>query len=338
MPVLCGMTDHCLSEITLPADAHRSSGDINELICCSRYIFCEINQVKICCGALLTIKNPCVCIIGCVVNIRYSMQLRDQMKGSIPDSVLCHLPNRFDVIGDIAILHLPPELHSYRYSIASTIISRRRAIHTVLNKTTKLEGENRTAHYEILFGSGTITTHHEYCYSYRLDVKTVFFNPSLATERRRVTSLVLPGETVLVPFCGVGPFVIPAAARGADIVAIEQNSDACRWFIENCDLNGVSDRITLIYGNAFDTSLLPRRKYDRVIIPTPYGMDRCLEMFVPFVRKEGMIHFYTFKKRTQIEPLMKEFETKGFDVVTQRRCGNVAPSVSRWVFDLRKNW
>ncbi len=315
-----------------------ASGGVNELIYCSRYIFCEINPVKICCGALLTIlKSHTSVIIGCVVNIRYDMQLRDQMKGSIPDSVLSYLSNRFDVIGDIAILHLPPELHSYRHTIASTIISRRRAIHTVLNKTTKLEGGNRTAHYDTLFGSGTITTHHEYDYSYRLDVKTVFFNPSLATERRRVTSLVLPGETVLVPFCGVGPFVIPAAARGADVVAIEQNPDACRWFTENCDLNGVADRITLISGDAFDTSLLPQRKYDRVIIPTPYGMDRSLEMFVPFVRKEGMIHFYTFKKRTQIESLVKEFETKGFNVITQRRCGNVAPSVSRWVFDLRKN-
>ena len=284
------------------------------------------------------LKSHTSVIIGGIINIRYSMQIRDQMKGIIPDSVLDHLSNRFDVIGDIAILHLPPELHSYQHIIASTIISRRCAIHTVLNKTTKLEGGNRTAHYDTLFGSGTITTYHEYGYSYRLDVKTVFFNPRLATERRRVASLVIPGETVLVPFCGVGPFVIPAAARGADVVAIEQNPDACRWFTENCDLNGVTDRITLISGNAFDTSLIPLRKYDRVIIPTPYGMDRCLEMFVQFVRKEGMIHFYTFKKRTQIERLMKEFETKGFDVIAQRRCGNVAPSVSRWVFDLRKNW
>jgi len=275
--------------------------------------------------------------IWCIANMRYSMQLRDQLKGIIPETVLCHLSNRFDVIGNIAILHLPTELNSYRHTIAGTIISRRRAIHTVLDKVTKLEGGDRTAHYDILVGSGTITTHHEYGYSYRLDVKTVFFNPGLATERKRVTDQVQPGETVLVPFSGAGPFVIPAAARGAYVVAIEQNPDACRWFTENCHLNGVADHISLISGDAFDISYLRHRMFDRAIIPTPYGKDRCLELFAPFVRKEGMIHFYTFKKRTDIEPLTKEFETMGLDVVTKRRCGNVAPSVSRWVFDLRKN-
>ena len=264
------------------------------------------------------------------------MQLREQLSGTVPDSILCHLSNRFDVIGDIAVLHLPHELRDYRHAIASAIISSRRTIKTVINKTTKLTGENRTAHYEILAGTKTETLHREFGFSYRLDVRTVFFNPRLATERKRVTDQVQPRETVLIPFCGAGPFVVPAAARGADIVAIEQNSDACRWFIENCDLNGVADRITLIYGNAFDTSLLPRRKYDRVIIPTPYGMDRCLEMFVPFVRKEGMIHFYTFKNRLQIEGLVSDFEGKGLNVVRYRRCGHVAPSVSRWVFDCRK--
>ena len=268
--------------------------------------------------------------------MQQGMQLREQLSGTVPDSILCHLSNRFDVIGDIAVLHLPHELWDYRHAIASAIISSRRTIKTVINKTTKLTGENRTAHYEILAGTKTETLHREFGFSYRLDVRTVFFNPRLATERKRVTDQVQPRETVLIPFCGAGPFVVPAAARGADIVAIEQNSDACRWFIENCDLNGVADRITLIYGNAFDTSLLPRRKYDRVIIPTPYGMDRCLEMFVPFVRKEGMIHFYTFKNRLQIEGLVSDFEGKGLNVVRYRRCGHVAPSVSRWVFDCRK--
>jgi len=266
------------------------------------------------------------------------MQLRDQLKGNIPENILSHLSNRFDVIGDIAVLHLPQELWNYRHDIASAIISSRRSIRTVINKTTKLVGENRTADYELLSGNDTTTTHHEYGYSYRLDVRTVFFNPRLATERKRVTDQVQPGETVLVPFCGAGPFVIPAAARGADIVAVEQNPEACRWFIENCNLNSVSPRISLVRGDAFDAPLLPDITFDRTIIPTPYGMDAILDVILPLVRKGGMIHFYTFKNRTQSEPLTREFETKGFDVVTRRRCGNVAPSVSRWVFDCRKNW
>jgi tRNA (guanine37-N1)-methyltransferase len=297
--------------------------------------FAKSTRRAYCCGALLI--SHTASFIPCITNVRSDMQLRDQLKGSIPETVLCHISNRFDVIGDIAVLQLAPELENYRHTIAQTIISRRRGIHTVLDKITKLEGGNRTARYDILAGSGTVTTHHEYGYSYRLDVSTVFFNPGLATERKRVTDQVQPGETVVVPFCGAGPFAIPAAAHGADVVAVEQNPDACRWFTENCELNDVADHISLVSGDAFDTGFLRRRMFDRAIIPTPYGMDQCLEVFSPFVRKEGMIHFYTFKKRTQIEPLTREFETRGLDVLTKRRCGNVAPSVSRWVFDLMKN-
>ena len=268
--------------------------------------------------------------------MQQGMQLREQLSGTVPDSILYHLSNRFDVIGDIAVLHLRQELWDYRHAIASAIISSRRTIKTVINKTTKLTGENRTAHYEILAGTKTETLHREFGFSYRLDVRTVFFNPRLATERKRVTDQVQSDETVLIPFCGAGPFVVPAAARGADVVAVEQNPEACRWFMENCTLNCISDRITLVEGDVFDTTLIPNITFDRAIIPTPYGMDTILDVIVPLVRKGGVIHFYTFRNRLQIEGLVSDFEGKGLNVVRYRRCGHVAPSVSRWVFNCRK--
>jgi tRNA (guanine37-N1)-methyltransferase len=144
------------------------------------------------------------------------------------------------------------------------------------------------------------------------------------------------GERVLVPCCGVGPFVVPPAARDAEIVAVEQNPEACRWLEENIRLNGVEDRVTIIRGDAFDFSLLPNYNFDRAIIPTPYGMDAIFEVIAPHVKSGGMIHFYTFKNRDQADALGPEFGHKGFEVVIQRRCGNVAPGVSRWVYDMVK--
>jgi tRNA (guanine37-N1)-methyltransferase len=264
------------------------------------------------------------------------MGLKDQLKGIIPDHTLCYLSDRFDVIGTLAVLCLPPQLSGYKTVIAHAILSRRKNIKTVLNKTSKLEGCNRTARHEVLAGTGTITVHHEYDFAYRLDVGTVFFNPRLASERKRVTCQVQPGERLLVPCCGIGPFVIPAAARGAEIVAVEQNPEACRWLLENLKLNGVEDRVCVIPGDAFDTSLLPEYLFDRAIIPTPYGMDAIFEVIAPRVKRGGMIHFYTFKNREQADALIPEFGEKGFGVVVRRRCGNVAPGVSRWVFDLVK--
>jgi tRNA (guanine37-N1)-methyltransferase len=264
------------------------------------------------------------------------MGLKDQLRGIIPDHSLWYLSDRFDVIGSIAVLCLPPALSDYKAEIAHAILSRRKNIKTVINKTSRIGGSNRTACYEILAGQSTITIHHEYDFAYKLDVATVFFNPRLASERKRVTLQVQRGERVLVPCCGVGPFVVPAAARGAEIVAVEQNPEACRFLAENLMLNGVKEHVTIIQGDAFDASLLPNYCVDRAIIPTPYGMDTLFDVIAPHVKRGGMIHFYTFKNRHQADAHIAAFGQKGFEVIVRRCCGTVAPGISRWVYDLVK--
>ena len=77
----------------------------------------------------------------------------------------------------------------------------------------------------------------------------------------RVIDQVEPGEKILVPFCGVGPFAIPAAAKGAHVVAVEQNPDAYFWLEENISLNKVRKNITTIHGDACNISLLPHHKF-----------------------------------------------------------------------------
>jgi tRNA (guanine37-N1)-methyltransferase len=265
------------------------------------------------------------------------MSLHDDLRGIIPDNILHHLTRHFEVIGDIAILSLRPELNDYKKQIAEGIVSHRKNISTVMNKVSKIEGEHRTAYYEFLAGTRTLTCHHEYGFLYRFDIGKVFFNSRLGFERKRVTDQVQPDELVLVPFCGVGPFAIPAAARHARVIAIETNPDACHWLSDNISINGVSQNVCIINGNAFDICLRPHKKFDRAIIPTPYGRDAILRVIAPLVKKWGMIHFYTFKKRHQVPVLIEEYETKGFHVNFFRSCGNVAPGVSRWVFDLIKS-
>jgi tRNA (guanine37-N1)-methyltransferase len=158
------------------------------------------------------------------------MGLREQLRGIIPDQALCCISEHFDVIGDIAVISIPHELSDYKQVIAQEIISHRKNIYTVLNKVSKVTGDDRTAGFEILAGDTTVTLHHEFGFAYRLDVSRVFFNTRLAYERMRVIDQTECGEQVLVPFCGVGPFAIPAAAKGALVVAIEQNPDAYHYY------------------------------------------------------------------------------------------------------------
>ncbi|AKB84217.1 class I SAM-dependent methyltransferase family protein [Methanococcoides methylutens] len=254
----------------------------------------------------------------------------------IPED-LCHLvPKRFDAIGDVAVVSIPSELEGYKIPVAEYISSKRGNIRAVLNKVTKLEGDHRVAGFELLLGDSSITTHVEFGFRYRMDLKDVFFNGRLAFERERVASMVREGEDVLVPFCGVGPFAIPAASKGAKVIALEKNPAACKWLAENIRLNHVEDNIDPILADASFIGNLLNSKFDRVIIPTPYGMDNFLECVLPFVKHGGNLHFYTFKTREDFEGVIDHCSEMGLEVTGYRRCGNVAPGISRWVLDMLK--
>jgi tRNA (guanine37-N1)-methyltransferase len=265
------------------------------------------------------------------------MSLKEKLKGIIPEEKLSLLPNRFNIIGGVAIVSIPTEIEDYKKDIAAAIISKHRKIKTVLNKSSKLEDDRRVASFETLAGGETVTLHREFGFAYRLDVAEVFFNSRLAYERKRIASMVKPGEWVLIPFCGVGPFAVPIAARGAKVVALEKNPVACKFLTENAKLNRAEENVLIINGDAFRAVCMLDLEFDRAVIPAPYGMDNSLETISPVVKKGGMIHFYTFKKRNQIEEISEKYRDMGFEVQFYRRCGNVAPEVSRWAFDLVKS-
>lgn len=265
------------------------------------------------------------------------MSLRKILEGVLPAEKLPLVSDRYEVIGDIAIVTIPPELEEYRDDIALATLSRHRNIRTVLRKSGRRGGDGRLAPYDVLIGTGTTTEHREYGYRYRLDITSVFFSSRLATERIRVAAQVRPGERVLVPFCGIGPFVVPAAARGAEVVAVEKNPAAFRWLSGNLDLNHVSDRVRAICDDAFRIPELVEGGFDRVISPTPYGLDRVLDMIAGMTRPGGMIHFYTCKSGKEVEPLQESFRDRELSPIACYRCGYVSPGIGRYVFDLRKD-
>jgi tRNA (guanine37-N1)-methyltransferase len=261
------------------------------------------------------------------------MGLKDQLTGVIPADVMPYVSDHFEIMGNVAILAVPPVLEPYKYPIAQAVIAKRKNITTVLNKTDKITGDSRTARYEILLGDTTVTVHHEYGFSYRIDVGSSFFSTRLAHERKRVTDQIKPGETIYVPFAGVGPYAIPAAARGAEVWAVEKNPDAFRWLAENIVLNQVRELCHIMEGDALDTSSLPS-SFDRIIIPAPYGMDHALDILLPLLSYGGRAHWYTFKTKEEVPGLIAVYGDKGLDVTFYSSCGNVAPGVSRWVFDM----
>jgi tRNA (guanine37-N1)-methyltransferase len=265
------------------------------------------------------------------------MRLRERMQRTLPERRLESLSNHFCVIGDIAIISLPEELEGHKIRIAEAVLSQAKNIRTVLEKVSKLEGDRRVARFEHLAGEeSTLTVHTEFGLRYRLDVRRVFFNGRLAFERSRVAAQVKSTERVLVPFAGVGPFVLPLAARGAHVVALEKNREACLWLAHNARENHMDARIAVINGDAFHLARMIREEFDRIVIPAPYGMDDILQVVLPMAKSGGMVHFYTFMRHHQIEEVKRRYVDLGLKIECCRRCGNVAPGVCRWAFDMMK--
>lgn len=254
----------------------------------------------------------------------------------LPPAVVKEIPSGFHIIGDIAVLSLPSHLNKYRKQVAGAILSRHHNIHAVVSKNPIPRGEFRVSRMELVAGSGTTTVCREYGFSYRLDVARTFYSSRLASERRRVWMQVEKDERVLVPFAGVGPYAIPAAKRGARVTAIEKNPDACHFFRENTSRNRVESHILLIEGDLEETIPSLGPGFDRAIIPAPYGCDHAHSIVAPLVRTGGILHLYTFGIASQIPTLVKEYAGSGFRICCVRRCGNVAPGISRYVFDLEK--
>lgn len=266
------------------------------------------------------------------------MRLKERLRGAVPEDLLQRLPGGFHIIGDIAILSIPAELDEYRGVIGQAALSSGKGIKSVFNKTGKLHGERRVAGLELLAGQpGTVTVHREFGHLYCLDVAEVFFSSHLGYERRRVASLVQAGETVLVPFAGVGPFAVPLAARGARVLALEKSRRACLFLADNARLNRVEDGMAIVNGDALQSARLLRRQFDRAVLPAPYGLTGALEAVLPLVKRGGWLHFYTFANPLQIEPLFSHYEDLGLSIMNCRRCGNIAPRVSRWAFDMKRN-
>jgi tRNA (guanine37-N1)-methyltransferase len=264
-----------------------------------------------------------------------AVSLKEDLAEIIPPDKL-HLSGYCGVIGDAAVVSLGPELEIYKRDAARAIIAKHKDIGIVLNKTSKADGDRRVPQYEVLEGEDTIVTCKEFGFSYRFDISKVFFNPHLKYERHRVAGMAVPGEKVLVPFAGAGPFAIALAAKGCRVVAVEKSCDACQWMALNASINGAASRIDILNADALSLPGIFRTDFDRLVIPAPYGMDDALDVLAPLTRTGGAIHFYTFKKKYQIKGLAEKYSAMGFSVEHVRRCGNVAPGVSRWAFDLNK--
>lgn len=261
------------------------------------------------------------------------MALRDILKEKLPEERLRLIPKGFEVIGDIAIINLPPSLYTEKYVVAQGLVSHRKDIGVVLLKKNRLSGEKRIAEFEILLGNRTTTLHRENGCMFHVDIAKTYFSGKMYFERERIVRKVNDGEDILVLFCGVGPFLIPIAKKkDVRIVGLDNNPDACTLLRKNAELNEIEADIVI--GNANSMNSLFRKDFDRIVMPAPYGQDHFLDIASTLLKSGGTVHFYTFKKDFELPHFRKVLQERGWHIDFFRDCGDVAPRVSRYVFDL----
>lgn len=207
---------------------------------------------------------------------------------TLPKDILGFDPS-YERLGDIVIIDEDDDERARE--IANAILGSDIPGGTVVNRASPIEGELRIREWDVLAGDGTETVHREYGCAFELDIAEMYFSPRLATERHRVVTQVEPGEQFFDMFAGVGPFVIPAAKRGAECVGCDLNAAAIEYLRRNAERNGVEERVTAICGDVRDVTGYDGWA-DRLVMNLPHSADEFLDTAVSLASDDCRLHYY----------------------------------------------
>ena len=289
---------------------------------------------------------------------------------TMPDD-LVDFPVSYERIGDVVLVDEDDPERARELADARTASDL--PVRTVLNRASKIKGQTRVRDWEILAGdvdgsdsSGsetesrprTETVHREYGCEFALDLASVYFSPRLATERHRVVEQVGSGERAVDMFAGVGPFVVPFAARGAECVGCDVNEVAVDYLRENAERNGVADRVTAIEGDVRDVvsgSSGERRESDgvrdiaddyrdwadRLVMNLPHSANEFLDAAVSLAGDDCVLHYYDIQHEDDSfgpgERAIREAAEPAYDVSVETRheVRSYAPHELNVVLDVR---
>jgi tRNA (guanine37-N1)-methyltransferase len=212
----------------------------------------------------------------------------ERVTQTLPADLLGFEPS-YERLGDIAIVD--EDDAGRARALADALVESGLPVDTVVNRASPIEGELRIREWELLAGEDTETVHREYGSAFEVDVAEVFFSPRLATERHRVVEQVSDGECVFDMFAGVGPFVVPAAARGADCVGVDLNGAAVASLRRNAERNDVADRVTAIHGDVREVSGYDDWA-DRIVMNLPHSAEGFLDTAVALASDDCVVHYY----------------------------------------------
>lgn len=261
----------------------------------------------------------------------------EYLNDKIPENELEEIRKSFDIIGDIVILEIPPELESEKEIIAKAVLkfTKRRSIYY---KKSKVQGITRTRELEFLAGEDNLETiHKEFGIRFKLNPSTVYFSPRLATERLRVVNEVKENETIIDFFAGIGSFPISIAhTKHAKIYSVDINPEAYKYVQENIKLNKLVGEVIPIEGDIREViKTLPPA--DRIIMNLPGTAKDFLPVAIEHLKKGGILNYYEFSSdyETVINRVKKIASPRESEVLNVRKVKSQSPGVWHIALDIK---
>jgi len=219
---------------------------------------------------------------------------------TMPADLLAFEPS-YERLGDVVIVDEDDPERARQ--LADALLDSALPVRSVLNRASKIQGETRVREWEVLATVGgsdgrspTEAVHREYGCEFALDLAEVYFSPRLATERHRVTGQVTADERVIDMFAGVGPFVVPAAKRGASVVGVDINATAIEYLRENARRNGVAGRVTAVHGDVREAAGEYEDSADRLVMNLPHSAQQFLDTAVALAGESCFLHYYDIQQ------------------------------------------
>jgi tRNA (guanine37-N1)-methyltransferase len=239
--------------------------------------------------------------------------LTQALHDKLSPDLLAKVPQAFDIIGDIVIIDIPPQLKPCQNTIGEAILQTQKNVTTVLAKAGDISGIFRVRDYDYIAGEHkTKTIHKEFGCQYHVDIAKAYFSPRLSHEHERVAALVKYGETVVDLFAGVGPFSVLIAKRNpkVKVYAVDLNPDAVELLTSNVWVNKVENRVIPIFADAREiTATQLKDTADRVIMNLPETAIDFVDAACNAIKPQGGVaHFYGFVRSPDtIENLKHHF-------------------------------
>jgi tRNA (guanine37-N1)-methyltransferase len=224
----------------------------------------------------------------------------------LPPEERALLPRSFDIVGDIVLVRIPPELSGAADAIGAALL-RFVPGARVVGQDLGVHGSARVRELRRLAGTGGFrTVHRENGLRFTVDLDRAYFSPRLAREHARVAALVGPRRRVLDLCCGIGPFARTIAARQptAEITAVDLNPAA----IELLDAELGPPRPGRIHAVCQDAGefLAHAPAFDHVVLNLPHEGRPLLPALHGHLRPGAIVHYYEVVERSEAAACARE--------------------------------